>query len=212
MDPIYSLMNQPASDSQPPSEEDQLNHVKSVFNMIRNVFIIQKKDFTTFFFLQREKYFLPLVDKVFVCLHSSAKEFKSEGMKMLQFLLERANSLDEKLAFLSLTFNDTLALLKEIIEDRQMEDKYLREIEILDYFRIMVDIFASFKGGNEKVELLKQMLVEAEMYEIMGMGMRETPVAYVRTQYIDFIHDSCEVLIKVTEDRKHAARIVNKVL
>ena len=38
--------------------------------MIQNVFLIQKKYFIAFFFLQKEKYFFPLMEKVFACLQS----------------------------------------------------------------------------------------------------------------------------------------------
>ena len=63
--------------------------------MIQNVFLIQKKDFVAFFFLQREKYFFPLVDRIFQCLNSQEnEEAKIHGINMLQFLLEKADSLD----------------------------------------------------------------------------------------------------------------------
>ena len=76
----------------------------------------------------------------------------------------------------------------------------------------MVDTFASFKSSSEKVEVLKKMLYDSQMYEIMTMGMKLTSVPYVRTLYIDYIHESCEILVKATADKKFTADIVTKVL
>ena len=52
----------------------------------------------------------------------------------------------------------------------------------------MVDTFSSFKDGGEKIEYLKKLLNNSEMYEIMALGMKETNVPYVRTLYMDYIH------------------------
>jgi hypothetical protein len=38
--------------------------MKEIYKMIQKVFLIQKTDFIAFFFLEKDRYFLPLITKV----------------------------------------------------------------------------------------------------------------------------------------------------
>lgn len=57
----------------------------------------------------------------------------------------------------------------------------------------MVELFSAFKGKEDKVEILKKVVEDAELYETMAMGMKDTTVPYVRTLYIDFLQKSIQV-------------------
>lgn len=57
----------------------------------------------------------------------------------------------------------------------------------------MTDLLISFKGNESKIVKLKELFNSSNIYKVMGKGMKETKVPYVRTLYIDFIQKSIQV-------------------
>lgn len=62
---------------------------------------------------------------------------------MLEFLMERAGLVEEKLNFIDTTLIRTVNLLDHTLGGK---GNYEREIEIIEYFISMVELLSSFKG------------------------------------------------------------------
>ena len=77
-------------------------------------FIQIMKYFISFFFLQRERYFLPLIDKIFDCIYNGDEDLKAHSIAMLEFLMERAGDINEKLNYIETTIERTIFLLRKI--------------------------------------------------------------------------------------------------
>lgn len=75
-DPVFKLM-----------KEGPVDNMNSIYQMIQRIFLIQKADFISFFFLQRERYFLPLIDKIFDCIYTGDEDLKARSIAMLEFLM-----------------------------------------------------------------------------------------------------------------------------
>ena len=72
VDPVYKLI-----------KDGPLQNMKNIYTMIQRVFNIQKSDFISFFFLQKQRYFMPLVDKVFDCIYNGDEDLKAKSINML---------------------------------------------------------------------------------------------------------------------------------
>lgn len=75
-------------------KEGPVDNMKNIYQMIQRIFLIQKADFISFFFLQRERYFLPLIDKIFDCIYTGDEDLKARSIAMLEFLMERAGDIN----------------------------------------------------------------------------------------------------------------------
>lgn len=86
--------------------------IQGIYKMIMRIFKAQKSHFSEFFFTNREKYFLPLINKIFKHMEGENESLKVESVDMLDFLLEQTCTLNQKLTFISITLTKTLRNLK----------------------------------------------------------------------------------------------------
>lgn len=49
---------------------------------------------------------------------------------------------------------------------------------------------------------MQALIDNSNLFKIMGKGMKETKVPYVRTLYIDFIQKSIQVFAELSKDQK----------
>lgn len=82
-----------------------------VFNLLQLVFKYTSSGFCKFFFLQRDKYVIPLVLFIFKCLENDSFEIKSRSLSMLSFIFCQADLPQEKIDFLGLTLTNIMAIL-----------------------------------------------------------------------------------------------------
>ena len=110
--------------------------------MIQNIFLVQKSDFVTFFFVQHEKYFIPLINHLFMCLEGENGEFKTRCISFLQFLLLRAQTPDHNMDFIAATLEKAIKILNDLITNQN----YLLEIEMVSFLRSVAETFEALKG------------------------------------------------------------------